>query len=126
MVPWRSFVSVAFLIFLSFSVGLNGFHLQSYSASDLGLVSLPRTLKCYQVLAAQLIAAGVELQHLKVEQDTTAFKTPLAQSLFLQLKELELETVRTLGGNVLLTPSLSLETLGVKFGNETEPMTLWA
>ena len=37
-------------------VGLDGFHYASYPPHDLGLVSMPRTLACYQALARQLIA----------------------------------------------------------------------
>jgi hypothetical protein len=36
--------------------GINGFHMSSYPPSDLGLISLPNTLLCYQTLAAQINA----------------------------------------------------------------------
>lgn len=36
-------------------VGIDAFHMQTYG-SDLGLVSLPTTLACYQTLAKQLVA----------------------------------------------------------------------
>ena len=36
-------------------VGMSAFHYSTYPPYDLGLVSLPKTLQCYQDLAAQLI-----------------------------------------------------------------------
>jgi hypothetical protein len=38
-------------------VGIDAFHLGTYSAHDPGLVDLPKSLACYATLAAQLLEA---------------------------------------------------------------------
>ena len=55
-----------------------------------------------------------KVEQLELELETNGLKTPLVNSLLLQLKELELDTMWTLGCNVLVVSSPSLETLRVE------------